>query len=530
MSYSPLTRILREIHLAHEEAEARGMPPDETLEERRERRVSRREFLKRAGSAGAFAAVAGVLGRVGGPSAATPRVVVVGAGLAGLRCAQVLATRPRNPIVASVYEAADRLGGRCWTNRGFFADGQLSEHGGEFISSEHNAMQHLAHSLGLSLEVVSGGSLLSAGPDVYWMDGHYYTYNEANADWGLAFHAFKNAVRSAPFPQLYNKYTNAGYALDHLSVPDWIDGNIAGGTSSRFGRLLLEDVISEYGGDPGNQPALNLIYLLAYNPQTQLNPLAGTDEKYHVVGGNDQLVTKLAAQLPSGAIHTGTVLVALKKNPDGSFTCTFQSGASAFDVPADHVVLALPFSTLRRVDLSRAGLSQLKMTAIGQMGMGTNAKLHVQVGTRPWQALGLSGVSTSDPTGFQICWDETVAQPGPMGILVDFPGGAKGASFVGAPFGAAPAGDVTAFLSEIEPVFPGMSAAYNGLAFRDFWAADPWHRGAYSYWALGQETLFAGYEGVQEGKVHFCGEHTSVDFQGYMEGAVTTGERAAAEI
>jgi monoamine oxidase len=90
------------------------------------------------------------------------------------------------------------------------------------------------------------------------------------------------------------------------------------------------------------------------------------------------------------------------------------------------------------------------------------------------------------------------------------------------------------FLSKIEPVFPGTTAQYNGLAYEDHWHLDPWHLGGYSYWRIGQYTGpnggFSFYEGVQEGRCHFAGEHTSGDNQGFLEGAVETGERAAREI
>jgi monoamine oxidase len=79
-------------------------------------------------------------------------------------------------------------------------------------------------------------------------------------------------------------------------------------------------------------------------------------------------------------------------------------------------------------------------------------------------------------------------------------------------------------------VLPGLSARFNGRATVDFWLANPYTRGSYSYWKVGQYTKFSGIEGRQEGNAHFCGEHTSVDSQGYLNGGVETGERAASEV
>ena len=86
------------------------------------------------------------------------------------------------------------------------------------------------------------------------------------------------------------------------------------------------------------------------------------------------------------------------------------------------------------------------------------------------------------------------------------------------------------FLTQIEPVLPGIGAYYAGRATVDCWRKDAFTRGSYSYWQVGQYTKFAGIEGAQEGNAHFCGEHTSIDAQGYLEGAVETGERAADEV
>jgi monoamine oxidase len=195
-------------------------------------------------------------------------------------------------------------------------------------------------------------------------------------------------------------------------------------------------------------------------------------------------------------------------------------------VPADHVVLALPFSILRSsVDYSNAGFKPLKVTAIKELPMGTNSKLHVQFTQRYWNTLGCNGNTYAD-TGFQNTWEVTRGQPGQAGILVDYTGGKIGASFGS----GTPESRARDFLGQIEPVLPGISNYWNGRATIDFWTAYPWTKGSYSYWKVGQYTKFSGVEKERQGNCHFCGEHTSQDFQGYLNGGVETGERAAAEI
>ena len=78
--------------------------------------------------------------------------------------------------------------------------------------------------------------------------------------------------------------------------------------------------------------------------------------------------------------------------------------------------------------------------------------------------------------------------------------------------------------------FPGAGAAYNGGAYYSWSAGDPYTGGAYSYLKTGQYTAFNGIQGRRSGNLHFAGEHTSVNFQGYMEGALGSGYRCATEI
>ena len=273
------------------------------------------------------------------------------------------------------------------------------------------------------------------------------------------------------------------------------------------------------------QSSLNLLYLLGYIGPGQFRTFGKSNEKYHVRGGNDQIAARLAAQLP-GQITMGSELVAVKRTPAGAYTLTFRQGSGTTTITADTVVLALPFSIIRRsVNVSKADFSARKLQAIAEQGMGTNSKLHVQFTRRHWNELGCNGDTVSD-TGYQNTWEVTRTQPGTAGILVDYTGGSVGASFGS----GTPSSRAQQFLSQIEPVLPGLCQHWNGKATIDYWPGYEWTRGSYSYWKVGQYTAFAGVEGRQEGNVHFCGEHTSIDFQGYLNGAVDTGERAASEV
>ncbi|GAA1246676.1 hypothetical protein GCM10009665_42010 [Kitasatospora nipponensis] len=526
-----LPEPLRAVFATHAEARRRRMPVAEVAgeqAERAERSISRRRLLGATGALAATAAVpAGLLNPTRAAAATAPRIVVVGAGLAGLRCAHQLWNRPK-PVAATVYEAdTSHLGGRCWSLRGFFAGGQVAEHGGSFISSTDKSVLSLANSLGLRREYANGGAL-DSGDYAAWINGGPYGSDQQQSDWTAhAFAAFSASYQAIGTPR-YDNHTAEAFRLDQLSCLDYL-AEIGLPANSALGQLI-QSIQLQSGGEPGQSSALNMISFLGAS--STFDGASGFDEKYHLVGGNDQLVSGMVGQLPAGAVKQGYELIALCRNGDGSYTCTFNHGGSTVSVPADHVVLALPFSTLRKVDFSRAGLSALKTTAITQQGMGQNAKLVTQLTRKTWPALGYNGISNTGPLGYQTAWDGSVdlGANGAPALLVNFLGG-DGArtGLTGAAHGPAPTADVNAFLSQIEHVFPGTTAAWNGKAYEDHWSLDPWHLGAYHSYKVGQYTSFAGYEAVQEGRIHFAGEHTDVD-NATLDAAVASGVRVAGEI
>jgi monoamine oxidase len=217
--------------------------------------------------------------------------------------------------------------------------------------------------------------------------------------------------------------------------------------------------------------------------------------------------------------------VALARRGDGRYRLTFARDEARRDVVADHVVLAMPFTLLRDVDLAQAGFRTRKLQAIRELGMGRNTKLQLQFGDRAWLARGGNG-ETRVEGSYQVSWEVTRAQDGTPGILNFYSGGAT----------AVAAGDGTpedrarAALADLERVYPGLGARWNGRVIRNAWDRYPWARGSYSLLKPGQYTAFHGSESQAEGRVRFAGEQSSADWYGYLNGAVESGLRAAGEV
>jgi monoamine oxidase len=484
--------------------------------------LTRGELLRKAGAVGVAVAGAGALGRYvpAARGASGTRVAIVGAGLAGLAAAHTLR---RAGCLSDVYESSDRVGGRCWTIRGAFG-GQIAEHGGELIDQGHTQIRQLAQSFGLKLDNLLSAEL-NGTEQLNYFDGARYTYDQATRDLKAIWQKVHSDVSAASYPTLWNLSTERGRQLDNMSIVDWINESVPGGITSRLGQLLDVAYTIEYGAESKDQSSLNLLYLLGYRGQGQLRIFGASNEKYRINGGNDQLAKALAGAIGWPRISLGTELVAIATNGT-RFDLWLTKGGSSFKQTYDKVLLALPFSILRSsVDYSKAGFEPRKITAIQKQGMGTNSKLHVQFTERYWNSLGCNGETFSD-RGYQNTWEVSRAQPGTSGLLVDYTGGKIGASFGS----GTPAERAQQFLAQIDAVLPGLSKRWNGRATLDYWTGYQWTKGSYSYWKVGQYTAFAGMEYARQGNCHFAGEHTSIDFQGYLNGAVETGQRAAADI
>jgi len=532
MARTPLLRAFERLAAEHRAAERLGIPPAELRGQRTER-YSRGEFLKRAGVTGAGLAVApaALARKASGGSA--PRIAIVGGGIAGLTAALSLSDAG---YASTIYESSTRVGGRMHSDAsGYFTNGQVAEYCGELIDTGHQTIRGLVKRF--QLRTVD---LLAAQPkgteDTYYFLGRRYPVSQADADFAEIRPRLKQQVKEAGYPTTFDSSTPTGRMLDAMSIYDWIESYVPGGHSSPMGRLLDAAYNIEYGAETKDQASLNLVYLLGFQPNASGFAIYGeSDERFHIDGGNEQLPQAIAAHLGGQTIKLGWAMTSIRTRTDGTISVTFSTPGRAQTVTADHVILTLPFAVLRTLDYSQAGFDTLKREAITQLGAGRNAKLQLQFTSRLWNAQGSTGGFYSD-IGLQSGWDVTRGQDGATGILVDYSGGDIASGFQpSTPYSnAATNPQVTAYaksvLDEFDTLFPGIKKRWNGKALLSAPFLDPNLNLAYSYWRVGQYTSFSGYEGVAQGNIHFAGEHTSQDFQGYMEGGASTGDAAAQEV
>jgi len=517
MARTPLfSRLRRTLSLALH-ANTPGLPTCECVERfAARRRLSRRRFLELGSMLGAASALGPRAASAHGrprPGDTGARIAIVGAGIAGLTCAYRL---EQAGLRAQLFDSWNRVGGRMFTERGRFGGGQHAELGGEFIDTGHDALRALVEELGLGLDPILEEPGNGITQDTWFFGGRAVSDVEV-------VEAFR-AVAPRLAADAANEEDEAEFTrLDELGLEAYLDSLPE--LDPMLRQLLATAYLVEYGREIGEQSTWNLLWLIDSENPDPFRVYGDSDEAFHVHGGNEQVPERLLCRLES-PVALGHQLVSVVERSDGSFRLAFDRGTqTSHEAVFDQVVFALPFTRLRQVRL-RARLSPVKRQIIDELGMGTNAKLMGQFSERVWRSEQQASGSATTDNGLQQTWDTTRGQRGSSGILTVYAGGKTGERL-----GAGSAeGQLRARLPLIDQLFPGTAATYQrGSAVRMHWPSVEHTRGSYACYLPGQAS-FIGLEGERAGNLHFCGEHTSVDFQGYMNGGVETGERVAAEL
>jgi monoamine oxidase len=260
-----------------------------------------------------------------------------------------------------------------------------------------------------------------------------------------------------------------------------------------------------------------------------------SDERYHLVGGNQQIPRELAARLP-GQIRYGERLEAVRKTAAGAIQLTLRRGSTAITATYDAVVLTVPFTVLRNVSLDVSlALPAWKTLAIQQLGYGTNAKMMVGFNGPFWAELGGNGASYSNLPNHQATWETNPSHSTTQSaVLTDYSSAGRAAALD--PRNVQQ--EAERFVADLNRVYPGAAQRVTRvsggriLAHLEHWPSNPNMMGGYTAYKPGQFTSICGNEGKPVGNVFFAGEHANSFYwwQGFMEGGALSGKDAAAAI
>lgn len=497
--------------------ERREMRGEQRPDERRWR-GSRREFLGLAGAAAVAAPFAGTA-RV---FAAAPRIAIVGGGLAGLVCADRLQEKGYSAVV---YEADQRLGGRCFSNR-TLVPGMAGENGGELIDTGHKTMIGYAREFGLALESYAK----KPGEETFWFFGQRWSEAEVVDQFRAVVANMQPDLHAISGAATFHTHNDADVVFDNIDLATYFTTRCGGRPLVQA--VLNEAYLAEYGLETSRQSTLNFLGVMRLNKRSKFEPFGVSDERFHLLDGNDGIIAGLERKI-RGPIVRGARLTGLARTVSGRYSLFFNG--SKTPEGADAVVLAVPFSVLRQVQLDASlGLSADKRRAVATLGYGTNAKTMVAFNGRPWAELfGASGGVYSDLPNLQATWESNRGRSTGYGIITDYASGDRGAALRTSRVQK----QVADFVADFATVLPGTgmraaTSAGNYVAHLEHWPSNPRTLGSYTCYQPGQFTTVAGLEGQAAGRLKFAGEHTDsfYSWQGFMEGACLSGVRAAGEI
>jgi monoamine oxidase len=527
-----MAQLLRLARLA-ERCEQTGESPQEAIEKDELRNASRRNFAKGAMAASATAAIGSLaptswanIAKIGYENfgGGSGGIAVVGAGLAGLSCATEL---QRLGVKARVFEAAQRVGGRCASLRGFFP-GQTVERGAEFINGSHNTMLGYARDLGLTLE----DSSLFPGTAYYNFGGRMYSEAQVAEEYRAFATSIRADLQTLSYPTA-DRFTEADALFDFMSLEDYL---ILHGAGDLLKTVINAAYMGEYGAGIAELSAISFLRFVYSDKRTKSAPFGVFgNENFRVAEGNDSIATGLASRL-TAPVTFGHKLIAIRKLYGGRIRLTFDLGTRRVQSDHDVVVMTLPFSVLRDVQIdSSLELPAWKRLAISNSSLGDNAKLMVGFNKPYWYTKhGYNGTSHSDIGGMQSTWE---ASPGSSNdtraVLAAYIGGASARNMKA----SSAQSDALTLVNSLERVLPGANEATQRnkrgglLAHSENWSSNPLSKGSHTCNRPGYFTTIAHNEAKPIGNLLFAGEHTSsfYEWQGFMEGAALSGLRAAGE-
>lgn len=443
------------------------------------------------------------------------KVIVVGAGLAGLSAAHELAGAGYS---VEILEANSRPGGRVLTFRDPFADGMYAEAGAmSFLDTQPTVLGYVQKfDLPVAMEPKPAGS------NVCVVHSFRIVLNGAPEETGLKL---TPAEQKLGVIGIQNYYLAEGAkAVGDPTQPGWPSPEVA-----RLDQISAAQFFRQIGASEGAIQLLGLS-LIGFNGDgldtcSALFLMASSslymqyNYIYTVRGGNDLLPRAIAYDLRSD-LRYGCKVTRIEQSSSGVIAYFDRAGRED-STTGDYLLCAIPFTLARNIEFTPA-LSGPKRDLIGQLPNTSVTRVYLQTQSRFWEEQRLTGAAQTDLPIMLVL--SAYTRPSQRGILECYTSGENARRLM--------AMDDTAMyrfsVGEVDKVFPGTSNYVEGAAHQA-WDAAPYARGAYAYYRVGQFAKFYPHLATPEGRIFFAGDQTTL-LPGWMEGALQSGIRAAGQI
>ncbi|MDA8359014.1 MAG: FAD-dependent oxidoreductase [Actinomycetota bacterium] len=449
------------------------------------------------------------------------QVVVVGAGFSGLAAARSLV---RRGVDVTVLEARDRVGGRSWTSQS--AHGVALDRGGQWIGPGQDHLEALAAELGIPTFAT-----YTTGEAVELRDGRRYTYagliptsdHAAAAEGVEAILDLDLAAQEIPLDAPWE--CADAEALDAGTLATWLDEHVEAPPA----RAMIDVAVrSVFGAEPRELSLLfTLFYLHSGGGLTNLARTTGGAQERRFVGGSQQLARRMADELGDRLECTAPVEV-IEYQDDHAVVAGRRrgglTGGAAWELRCRKVIVAMPPLLASRISWTPSlpgGRDQLAQ----RMPMGAVTKVHVLYDHPFWRDDGLNGQLVSDRGPLESTFDDS-PETGSHGALVGFIAGDECRRRAGSD----PEVRRQAVVAQLERAF-GPRASQPLEIVEQHWPAEPFTRGGPVSFCVPGALGGAG-QALREpvGPIHWAGTETAARWCGYLDGALSAGERAAGEV
>ncbi len=508
MPHNPLTGLLKNVFatLVKEDAALTALM--------KKRQESRRKFLRQTAIAAAGMAFVPSFLRAANFDN-KKNIVIIGGGMAGLNAAYQLKKRG---LSSTVYEASNRIGGRMFTMKNYFGKNITTDIGGEFVDTTHTDILQLLQEFDLDHYDLRTETI---DHKTFYFEGKNYTKDDlAKAIQPYAPQIAKDMVA---LPGEINYKNAASFEqLDKQSITEYITALGIAGWLYNFLNVLLT---REFGMEASEQSAINLLIMFDAPAvsEKEYEIFGDAHEVFKIKGGSQHLTDKLYQHIKNNVVLKHP-LIAIKQHATDGYELSFKNNEKAITVKAGYIILALPFTILRKLKLD-IDMPAEKRKCIDELGYGNSCKFIMGFSDKPWRKKNKQGYTFTDEY-FGCGWDSSQLQSSAQGSFTVFGGGKFGDEL----FETKQQQSVQSFIPSLDKIYPGSATAYRNKNIKFCWAKQPFTKAGYSAFKKGQYSTLAGWEATPVGNIYFAGEHTSSGFQGYMNGAAETGRVAAEQI